>query len=108
MPAGFKITLTLDEDQTLKELELENKVPRRTRNRASILRMNSREWTVKEIAEYLGWAESTVRQTIHRWNKSGLSGLWLRSNKSTKNNYSKNEKRKKSKYNGRLGGEAEI
>ena len=28
------------------------------------------------IADYLGWAESTVRQTIHRWNKSGLAGLW--------------------------------
>ncbi|MEM7592800.1 MAG: helix-turn-helix domain-containing protein [Cyanobacteria bacterium P01_A01_bin.83] len=29
-----------------------------------------------QIAKYLKWAESTVRQTIHRWNKSGLVGLW--------------------------------
>ena len=29
-----------------------------------------------QIANYLAWAESTVRQTIHRWNKHGLVGLW--------------------------------
>jgi transposase len=29
-----------------------------------------------QIAEYLEWAESTVRQTIHRWNRLGLLGLW--------------------------------
>lgn len=28
------------------------------------------------IANYLEWAESTVRQTIHRWNQNGLVGLW--------------------------------
>ena len=28
------------------------------------------------IATYLGWAQSTVRQTIHRWNHHGLMGLW--------------------------------
>lgn len=76
MPAGLKITLTLDEDRTLEELELAKEVPRRTKRRASVLRLNSRGWTVKAIADYLGWAESTVRQTIHRWNKSGLLGLW--------------------------------
>ena len=27
------------------------------------------------IANYLAWAESTVRQTIHRWNQHGLVGL---------------------------------
>ena len=76
MPAGLKITLTLNEDRTLKELELAKEVSRRTKHRASVLRLKSRGWTVKAIADYLGWAESTVRQTIHRWNKSGLLGLW--------------------------------
>jgi transposase len=28
------------------------------------------------IAEYLEWAESTVRRTIHRWEQNGLVGLW--------------------------------
>jgi DNA-binding NarL/FixJ family response regulator len=63
MPTGLKITLTLDEDQTLKELELAKEAPRRTKHRASVLRLNSRGWTVKAVADYLGWAESTVRQT---------------------------------------------
>lgn len=76
MPARLKITLTLDEDKTLKELELANQVPRRTKQRASILRLNSRGKTVKEIALYVECASSTVRQTIHRWQKHGLVGLW--------------------------------
>ena len=76
MPAGLKVTLTLEEDQTLRELELANQVPRRTKPRASILRLNSRGKTVKEIALYLECAGSTVRQAIHRWQRKGLVGLW--------------------------------
>ena len=40
------------------------------------MRLNSKGWKVKAIADYLECAESTVRQTIHRWNKWGLGGLW--------------------------------
>ena len=76
MPARLEVTLTIDEDQTLKELELANQVPRRTKQRASILRLNSRGKTVKEIALYSGCASSTVRKTINRWQKHGLAGLW--------------------------------
>lgn len=76
MPTGLKITLTLNEDRTLKELELANQVPRRTKQRASILRLNSRGKTVQEIALYVECASSTVRQTIHRWQSKGLAGLW--------------------------------
>lgn len=76
MPAALKITLTPEEDQTLKELELANQVPRRTKQRATVLRLNSRGWTVKAIASYLKCASSTVRQAIHRWELRGLAGLW--------------------------------
>jgi len=76
MPARLKVTLTTDEDTTLKELELANQVPRRIKQRASILRLNSRGKTVKEIALYTECATSTVRQTIHRWQNYGLVGLW--------------------------------
>ena len=76
MPAGLKITLTEQEDRTLRELELANQVPRRTKQRASMLRLNSRGKTVKEIAVYIECASSTVRQTIHRWQSKGLAGLW--------------------------------
>ena len=76
MPAALKITLTPEEDRTLKELELADKIPRRTKQRATVLRLNSRGWTVKAIAEYLKCASSTVRSTIHRWKLRGLVGLW--------------------------------
>jgi len=65
--AALKITLTPEEDRTLKELELADLVPRRTKQRATVLRLNSRGWTVKAIASYLECAASTVRGTIHRW-----------------------------------------
>ena len=76
MPAALKITLTPEEDRTLKELELAEKIPRRTKQRATVLRLNSRGWTVKAIAEYLKCASSTVRRAIHRWKLRGLVGLW--------------------------------
>lgn len=76
MPAALKITLTIEEDKTLQELEVADVVPRRTKKRATVLRLNAKGWKVKAIANYLEWAESTVRQTIHRWNQNGLVGLW--------------------------------
>ena len=76
MPAALKITLTTEENKTLQELELADSVPRRTKQRATALRLNATGTKVKEIANYLEWAESTVRKTIHRWNRFGLVGLW--------------------------------
>ena len=76
MPAALRITLTTEENKTLQELEVASTVPRRTKQRATALRLNATGWKVKAIANYLVWAESTVRQTIHRWNQNGLAGLW--------------------------------
>ena len=76
MPAALRITLTLDEDRTLQELELADEIPRRTKHRATVLRLNSRGWTIKAIAEYLKCADSTVRSAIHRWETKGIAGLW--------------------------------
>lgn len=30
----------------------------------------------RTIAEYLDWAQQTVRQTLKRWQLQGLGGLW--------------------------------
>lgn len=76
MPAALKITLTTEENHTLQELEVAQTVPRRIKQRAMALRLNAKGWKVKEIADYLEWAESTVRKTIHRWKEGGLAGLW--------------------------------
>ncbi|BAY26514.1 transposase [Calothrix sp. NIES-2100] len=32
--------------------------------------------TYRTIAEYLDWAQQTVRETIKRWQYQGLGGLW--------------------------------
>ncbi|QDL12846.1 hypothetical protein DP113_34635 (plasmid) [Brasilonema octagenarum UFV-E1] len=84
MPAPLRITLTSEEDRTLKELSCAQRVPSRTKQRAiaygraslNALRLNAYGWNVPKIAQYLDWAEQTVRQTISRWHKHGLGGLW--------------------------------
>lgn len=76
MPAPLRIILSPPETITLEELSYANGVPRRTKQRAIALRMNAQGWNVPDIAEHLGWAQATVRQTIERWNSAGLMGLW--------------------------------
>ena len=61
MPAAAHIQLTAEEDQTLKALSEADGVPRRTKQRATALRLNAQGWRVPQIAQYLDWAESTVR-----------------------------------------------
>ena len=43
---------------------------------AIALRLNAYGWNVPKITQYLDWAEQTVRETISRWHKDGLGGLW--------------------------------
>lgn len=76
MPAALKISLTEEEDRTLRELSYANGVPGRIKQRASALRLNASGWRVQQIAEHLDWAAQTVRETIHRWQERGLGGLW--------------------------------
>lgn len=53
-----------------------NGVPVRIKQRAIALRLNAHGWNVPKIAEYLEWAQQTVRETIQRWQQGGLGGLW--------------------------------
>jgi transposase len=76
MPAPLKISLTEEEDRTLRELSYANGVPRRVKQRATVLRLNASSWSVQQIAAHLDWAPQTVRETIHRWQERGLGGLW--------------------------------
>ncbi|MCC0178096.1 hypothetical protein I4641_14015 [Waterburya agarophytonicola K14] len=48
--ALLRITLTTEENKTLQELEVADSVPRRTKQRATALRLNGTEWKVKAIA----------------------------------------------------------
>lgn len=76
MPAPIKINLSEEEDRTLLQLSHANGVPYRTRMRAMALRLNASGWKTPQIARYLDWHEHTVRATIHRWQTTGLAGLW--------------------------------
>lgn len=76
MGCRLKIVLTDEEKQTLEELRKAKDVPQRTRDRAQVLLLNARGLKNEQIALGLNWAISTVRQTLHRWEKMGLAGLW--------------------------------
>jgi transposase len=75
MPAPLRIKLTPEEDQALFELRHNTALPRRTRERAEILRLNARGWRVTQIAEYLDWEMQAVRKAIYRWQARGIEGL---------------------------------
>lgn len=72
----LQVSLNAEEDQTLFELRRADKIPQRTKDRATALRLSHRGWKTEQIAEYLNWQVATVRQTIHRWQDEGLYGLW--------------------------------
>ena len=76
MGARLRIFLTTDEERTLRELRTAKTVPQRVKDRASMLRLNNQGLYVEEIAAYFDCNKQTVRETIHRWQKRGLGGLW--------------------------------
>lgn len=76
MPAPLQIKLTVEEDTTVRELSLAQGVPRRTRQRAMAVRLNSDGWRVGQIAQHLQIHEHTVGNAIRRWQTVGLCGLW--------------------------------
>ena len=72
----LQVVLTSEEDRTLLELRTATGAPQRTKDRAEVLRLSHRGWTTEKVAEYFDWRVETVRETIHRWRKQGLAGLW--------------------------------
>ncbi len=76
MGARLRIFLSVEEERTLRELRTAKTVPQRVKDRASMLRLNNQGRYVEEIAAYFNCNKQTVRETIHRWRKKGLGGLW--------------------------------
>jgi transposase len=72
----IRIFLTPEQNRTLSELRTNSKLSQRVRDRAEVVRMNAHGWAVEKIAIYFDWNPRTVRDTLHRWQKSGLEGLW--------------------------------
>ena len=91
MGCRLRIWLSTEEKQTLEELRRAKSVPQRTKERASVLLLNARGLKNEQIAQGLDWALSTVRRTIHRWQKKGLVGLWDRPGRGGKPRYSESD-----------------
>ncbi|MBD2663112.1 hypothetical protein B6N60_00660 [Richelia sinica FACHB-800] len=91
MGCRLRIFLTEDEKLTLEELRRAKNVPQRTKDRAQVLLLNARGLKNEQIAQGLNWAISTVRQTLHRWEKMGLAGLWDAPGRGGKPRYSESD-----------------
>jgi transposase len=76
MPAPLRITLTLEQERTLKELRVAPKISQRTKDRAQVLLANANGCNAPVIAKFMGCREHTVHETIRRWKVFGLGGLW--------------------------------
>ena len=76
MGARLRIFLSAKEESTLRELRTAKTVAQRVKDRASMLLLNNQGLYVEDIATYFNCNKQTVRETIHRWQKKGLGGLW--------------------------------
>lgn len=91
MGCRLKVFLSEEEKLTLEELRKAKDIPQRTKDRAQVLLLNARGLKNEQIAKGLNWAISTVRQTLHRWEKSGLAGLWDAPGRGGKPRYSESD-----------------
>ena len=76
MGARLRIILNAEEDRTLHELRIATTVPQRVKDRAAVIRMSHQGLYVEKIATYFDWNVRTVRETLNRWKRNGLGGLW--------------------------------
>jgi hypothetical protein len=60
----LRVFLTQNQEESLFELSKSTKVPQRTRDRASVIRLSSLGWEVDKIAIYLKWSKSTLRTIL--------------------------------------------
>jgi transposase len=76
MGARLRAYLSPEEDRTLFELRRASSVPQRVKDRAEVVRLSHQGWYVEKIAVFFAWNPQTVRETLHRWQKQGLGGLF--------------------------------
>ena len=76
MGARLRIILSPLEEQTLFELRPATTVSQRVKDRAEMIRLIHQGMYVEKIAALFKCNARAVRQTLHRWQKNGLEGLW--------------------------------
>ncbi len=91
MPAPLRVALTEAEDLTLTQLRQAITVPKRTRDRAHMIRLNAQGWNVPAIAKIFDCHEHTVRTTLRRWENKGLGGLWEASGRGAKRKWQESD-----------------
>jgi transposase len=76
MGARLRVFLTAEENRTLFELRTATTVPQRVKDRAEVIRLSHQGMYVEKIAAFFEWNIRTVRETLQRWQRQGLGGLW--------------------------------
>ena len=76
MGARLRVFLNPEENRTLFELRTAPTAPQRVKDRAEVIRLSHQGMYVEKIAAFFDWNIRTVRETLHRWQRQGLGGLW--------------------------------
>lgn len=84
MALPLRVTLSPEEESTLRELRIASSVPYRVRDRAHMLLLNANGLNAPAIGRLLNCHEHTVRAAIKQWKNEGLYGLWEREGRGKK------------------------
>jgi transposase len=75
MGARLRVFLSREQDDSLFKRRTAD-VPQKVKDRAEVIRLNAHGWYVEKIAAHFSWSTQTVRETLHKWQKLGMEGLW--------------------------------
>lgn len=73
-PARF-VNLTLEQDESLRELEMSPGISGKVRLRASIIRLNGAGWSAPKLAAHFGRNLQSIHNDLNRFEQSGVVGL---------------------------------
>jgi transposase len=75
MATGFRIRLTPEQRDALRQRARERTVPPRLRDRLEMVRLSDLDWSVPRIAAYLGCHAQTVRRQVKAFLAGGFEAL---------------------------------
>lgn len=76
MPTPLRfLSLTPEQDETLRELELNAHINAKVRLRASIIRLNNAGWSAAWLAAHFGRNPQSIHNDLDRFEEHGVAGL---------------------------------
>lgn len=69
------LTLSSEEDEKLRRIELSVHLKPKIRLRASVIRLNAAGWSRRAIAKHTSRSYATICQDLGRWHEKGIDGL---------------------------------